>query len=125
MNATQRKDVRNEILARAQEDHLQLCDVISVLVEADPSLGDSDLKAEALAIIQELMVDGLISAGDVRSDNDRLVHEPWDGTVEQVIRRIDTQWSALGHHPTLGDVCWFATTQQGDAYAAPDRPHSA
>lgn len=34
-------------------------------------------------------------------------YEPWQGSTESQLARIESEWRALGHSPQIGDVAWF------------------
>lgn len=40
----------------------------------------------------------------------------WQTSPDETLRRIEQEWQALGS-VSLGDVCWLANTNAGDAWA--------
>lgn len=69
----------------------------------------------ALGLIAELLVEGLMVAGDV----DEQGHHPWPCSPGEAIERITREWlTEWGEElPTPGAVAWFANTPQGNEIA--------
>jgi hypothetical protein len=58
-----------------------------------------------LAVVRDLLNQGA-SAGDLTASDDK-PFEPWPGTVDEVMARIEREITALGRLPESGEVCWF------------------
>jgi len=39
-------------------------------------------------------------------------YEPWSGSADTQLRRIETEWRGLGRMPQIGDVAWFIVPVQ-------------
>ena len=79
-------------------------------------LSDQALRRElALGLIAELLVEGLVVAGDV----DEHGHRPWACSPGEAIARITREWVTewSGEVPTPGAIVWFANTDEGDLVA--------
>ena len=76
-----------------------------------------DEKAITMEIIQVMLKDGHMVAGDVPPDTDNPLDpgavEPWESSVEQTLARIERKWEHLEGFPAPSEVCWFATTDKG------------
>lgn len=69
----------------------------------------------ALGLIAELLVDGLMVAGDV----DEQGHHPWPCSPGEAIERIAREWlTEWGDElPTPGAIAWFTNTPRGNEIA--------
>jgi hypothetical protein len=69
----------------------------------------------ALGLIAELLVEGLMVAGDV----DEQGHHPWPCSPGEAIERIAREWlTEWGDElPTPGAIAWFANTPRGNEIA--------
>jgi len=68
-----------------------------------------------LGYIRRLLSDGMVVAGEMRSDTQGLVH--WRGTADEVIRQIEHLITEVGREPTLGDNAYLVATERGDEVA--------
>lgn len=79
-------------------------------------LSDRALRRElALGLIAELVVEGLVVAGDV----DEQGHHPWACSPGEAIERITREWvTEWGDEtPTPGAIVWLANTDEGNRIA--------
>ena len=92
MNITYEK-TKSYILAWSIEDTVSLYFVPS-FVEQCYRYEDSELiKITSLAIIKDLLEEGLVRAGDLLSDN-TFVH--WNMSIDEIIGKIKQEWENLG-----------------------------
>lgn len=65
----------------------------------------------ALGLIAELLVEGLMVAGDV----DETGHHPWQCSPGEAIERITREWLTEwgAETPTPGAIVWLAITETG------------
>lgn len=77
--------------------------------------GDLELRTVALDLIREVLVSGLMVAGEVTESG----HVPFDLSPETAADRIRDEWiSAWGlETPAPGAVAWLDNTAAGDAVA--------
>lgn len=77
--------------------------------------GPVALRDSTLALIAEVLMEGLMVAGDIVAND----HVPWPGTVETTIDRITREWiDEWGTEiPTPGAVVWLNNTPAGDEIA--------
>ncbi len=103
------------LLYNCHDDDVGLWDAISDVKEAFPNAPDEEIRQLALELFQKLLEAGLIKVGFPEWDDaGKLIFVPWSSTPNESITRIKSEWDALGRKPTLGDVCWFRTTEKGD-----------
>lgn len=79
----------------------------------DPNL----VREKVLHIVRDLLDAGLIDAG-FPADHGRW--ESWNLSPAETMSRIEAEWDALGHPPTIGDIVWFVSTIEGDRVLAKD-----
>lgn len=114
---------RDKIIARlineSREDFLQLAEVAGYAArdtgrhengEDDPStpLPIKDprvIKSNTLALVRDLLITKTIEAGELSEGGKKI--DPWRIPVEEVIVRIDREWSALGRMPNLYEIVWL------------------
>jgi hypothetical protein len=65
---------------------------------------DGEVKRVTLEVVREMLRRG-VQVGHFDSPG-WLV--PFEGTHEELVARIDREWTELGHMPSLDDICWFA-----------------
>jgi hypothetical protein len=70
------------------------------------------LRDAALALIGEVLHEGLMVAGDVLADE----HNPWQCSTEEAVDRIRREWldEWCDDVPSPGAVVWLANTPAGD-----------
>ncbi len=110
-----REKLKQLLLTEGREDHLGLWWVVGEVSDRLPSASGSEIRAETLAVIGELLEKGLLLAGFPKENGKDF--EPWSGSSKEVIARIDAEWAALGREPNIGEIVWFATTEAGDRAA--------
>lgn len=72
----------------------------------------AQLRSLAIGVIAEVLVSGLMVAGEVSEDG----HRPWDCSTEAALARIVEDWLAWGEEPpTPGAIVWLALTDAGRA----------
>ncbi len=75
----------------------------------------TELRDATLALIDEVLREGLMVAGDLVGSE----HVPWHGEPEEWVERIRQEW--LGEWcdevPTPGAIVWLRNTAAGDALA--------
>lgn len=75
---------------------------------------DKVVKKSSLALLRDLLVDGLVVVGDLDWDSGKL--SAWNLPVDEIISRIDLEWAELGRDPDLLEIAWVTTTEKGDRY---------
>ena len=70
----------------------------------------SQLRALSVGLIAELLVGGLVVAGEYDGES----HRPWDCSIGEAIVRVVEEWRSWGDTaPTPGAVVWLALTPAG------------
>ena len=76
--------------------------------------GDHDaVRQQSIGLITELLVEGLVNAGDVYTGT------PWDVSVGDCIVRITSEWlrEAPDEIPDTDTITWFSLTEKGEEVA--------
>jgi hypothetical protein len=98
-----------ELLVLGTADWIPAGEVASVCMTVGGAASESDVRELSLQVIADLLKRGLMEAGDVTSTGFRV----WPESVTEAISRIKREWRALGHNPSLGDICWLQSTRDG------------
>ncbi len=77
------------------------------------------IKAKTLSLVRDLLNTKRIMAGELADDGRNI--EPWSISVEQVVTRMDREWTALGKEPDMrNDIAWLgACTPEAWPHAKP------
>jgi hypothetical protein len=113
------QEMVDELVVRGADDWVMLSEV-DRLVATNAARHGFDLSESAritvgLEVIRAAIERGLTDTGDVSESPPGFV--PWSVPLPVAIERIGREWRATGELK-MGDVCWFANTNDGDAYAA-------
>ncbi len=106
------KEPHRHILQLCSEEQLGLWFAIAPIEDFYRGDDPASIKSKTLRVLRDLMKDGLIQAGVPTPDGAGFV--PWDMPADAAIARIQKEWDALGHEPSIGDIVWFAATPAGD-----------
>lgn len=99
-----RMSIADELYAEAASDLVGLWQIVGRV--EDVSGHKKQMRKECLLITQDLLERGLL-AGD--PPYSRYGYQPWaDQSPAAVLERIDAEWEALGHEPSIPDITWFA-----------------
>ncbi len=106
-------EMLDELLIYGYKEWLMASAVASVARFTGGADTPQAIRELSKVIIREFVVRGLMRIGDVT----RTGFVPWEGTLDEMIERIDRTWRTLPREPTLGDVCWLDATEKGEARA--------
>lgn len=71
-----------------------------------PITNPIEIKSKTLSLVRDLLNTRTIEAGDLAAGG-RIIN-PWQIPVEEVIHRIDREWTAHGRTPNLDfELVWF------------------
>jgi hypothetical protein len=90
--------------SEAEDDIIGLWEVVK-LAEEDTEEGKGEnLRGVSFEIVRRMLARGFW-AGDMKDGHSV---DPWpDQRPEAVIARIEAEWNALEHVPTIGDIVYF------------------
>lgn len=99
----------DELKNEAKSDEVGLWLIIRVVQEDLGVTKPAEVKKTALHLIQKLISSGQIHAASYSSDGSGYV--VWDGTVDDILKRISDEWDALKRTPNIGDIVTFLWRQ--------------
>ncbi|MDC0711102.1 hypothetical protein POL68_21715 [Stigmatella sp. ncwal1] len=73
-----------------------------------PGAPEEQIRLETLRAIRPLLNDGSLRAVNLLPGGS---YQPWEGSVDEHLARIDAEWAALKRPPDLGDIVWFIGTR--------------
>jgi hypothetical protein len=106
-------DILNELLLRGQDDWIQACELVSVILESMKGPPEQSLQAQTLAVLTEVLEEDLFEIGFVTEQG----FKPWGTGTVDAIRRVQSEWKALGRDPGLGDLFWLNLRPKGETLA--------
>jgi len=105
--------VANEIRSRGEDDWMMAAEVAWVA----KSVGGAETLSEVRDVSTEVLGD-VLRAGEMRIGTvTEEGFQPWEGTVEEWLQRVERQWDALGRLPEMGELFWLARIVDGTASA--------
>ncbi|ADO75226.1 SMI1/KNR4 family protein [Stigmatella aurantiaca] len=69
-----------------------------------PEASENEVRAETLRALRPLLNQGLFRAANLLPGGS---YQLWEGSVEEQLMRIDTEWATLGRPPDIGGIVWF------------------
>lgn len=104
--------VASAVVTELPDDFVGLWQIIADVRQHLP-VGDAEpVREMALRVVEHLLVTGRARPGMPTPDGRRFV--PWGISTEQALRRINTEWDALGREPSIGDIVWFDAPAAGN-----------
>lgn len=101
-------EVARILSEEAQTDTVGLWAVIWEVRQVIPSASSDEIRCATLAAVRDALDGGQVVAGQYADhDAESVAFSRWDVSVDEVLARIDREWTALGREPTLGDIVWF------------------
>lgn len=105
-------DIHELILALCVQDHVGLWFTLGE-VENELRISEPvEVRKRTLEILHDLLKAGLIQAGFPTPDGRGF--DPWILSADETIKRINREWKELGREPSIADIVWFTTTENGD-----------
>ena len=113
MTRTALNVMRDELLRDALGDCLSLSHVDGIAARTCPNDTLSKQQELVLRVIESLLTDELVVAGDIVGASDERV-EPWPLSVDEIVARIRERY--VDHHDDRNWVfsTWFALTETGE-----------
>jgi hypothetical protein len=102
-----------DVLNRGLDDWIDITELAFVAKSVGMAGTDAEIRDLSIEIIRNVVQEGLMEVGDVTTDG----FHRWGLSPDEVIKRIERDWGALGRWPYTGDICWLSNTEQGDEIA--------
>src|SRR5215510_14272801 len=101
-----RKEIVAQLLAECADDHVGLWEVVRAVQDEMDVRDPSELREVTLDVVRDLLDQPCLEAGFPAPDGRRF--NPWNISKEDVLKRVEHQWDALGRLPNIGDIVWFS-----------------
>jgi len=98
-------DLISGLIAEAKEDEVGLWLIIATLRNEFGVTDAHQRRLETIGIVMKLLESGEVSAGYYNLDRSGI--EVWDKPIEECVKRIEKEWTALGREPNIGDIVVF------------------
>jgi hypothetical protein len=98
-------EVYSEILSEANRDDVGLWFIIGCLQDECDIIEPGALRRETMRCVEWLLGSEMVVAGTYGPHDGRF--HRWSGSTEDILARIDSEWSALGRRPTIGEIVVF------------------
>jgi hypothetical protein len=107
------------ILRQGTDDWVPMAEVASLASGLLPNASQAEIRAAALAALNELQSKGFVRVGDVT----RSGFVAWAESPAEALERVEREWISVGL-PRLGDVGWLENTNAGReiGLSVPSRP---
>ncbi len=97
--------LRQEVVAKAQRDHVGLWEVIRAVRRHCPDLSPAERRGATLELLRSLLETGELVAGQPSTDGRNFA--TWGGSASEIVARIAKAWPEGGLDPNIGDIVWF------------------
>src|SRR5687767_12718075 len=105
-------DIVEALAEECHDDHVGLWRIVAA-IRFDLGLTDADqIRSTTLGLVRSLLDEPGIRAGHPTPDGRQFA--AWKLTPQQVIGRIEQEWSALGRDPDIGEITWFTSVNERD-----------
>ena len=110
------REIHKSVLAECAHDDVGLWSVIVRVYGqsyARHSILPDAVRRETISIVNDLLSEGLIEAGNPNG----LEFMRFSWSVSGIIDYIENEWNRLARTPDVGEVCWFRATPNGKKLA--------
>ncbi len=105
MNSRQQiRDLQQRWVREASTSDLGLWWIADDVRALMPCACEETVIHETLEVLRPLLEEGALRAVDLLADG---IFKPWPGTADEQLKKIESEWRALGSEPNIGDVVWF------------------
>jgi hypothetical protein len=99
--------VLESLAEECHDDHVGLWRVVNAVHDDLGATDPVETRALTLRLVRRLLEEGSMQVGHPAPDGGHF--NPWNHAVDQALRRIDAEWTALGREPDIGEVAWFTS----------------
>ena len=103
-------DVLQSLAEECHTDHVGLWEIVDAVRHDLGSTNDLETRTLTLRLVRGLLSKQGMQVGHPAPDGRHFVC--WDLPADQAVRRIEKEWSALGHEPNIGEIAWFTVAEQ-------------
>jgi hypothetical protein len=101
------QEFKKQLLDECERDEVGLWFIIRRLRDELGMNDQGQIRQSTLKMVRELLETGDVVAGDHASANSGLPAwkiVSWDGSIDDVLARIDREWDRLGREPNIGEI---------------------
>lgn len=102
------------VLSSALDDWVQAAEVTSIARTVGAMTSESAARDLSLQLIQHLLELDLVEVGTVTEEGG---FKPWNSSVTDAMRRMESEWRTHPRGPGLGEACWLNLTEKGQIQA--------
>lgn len=103
----------DEMILSGLDDWVDAAEVAYIAKAYGGASTDEEIRQLSIEIIREVIEKGLMRTGDITQGG----FKEWDLSDEEIVERINSEWTALGRRPNLGEICWLENTEEGNRRA--------
>ena len=100
-------EVLESLVDECHQDHVDLWEIVNA-VQFDLGANDpTETRALTLRLVHSLLDERGMRVGHPAPEDRHFVS--WELPLDEAVRRIEREWSALGHEPDIGEIAWFTS----------------
>lgn len=99
----------DDLLLTGCDDWIHIADLIWTVSSIGGATTKSEIREMVINIVREVLLQGLVTIGDVKKDG----YHDWGITMDEALERMKERWDALNRQPLTGDICWLEITKKG------------
>ena len=115
------RQLRRQVLAEGLVDWVSLPLLVGMTRDLEPTADDERMRHVVLTTIQELLTEGLVVVGTLKTDLSGVA--AWATDVSGSIDRLASEWVLLRHSATKVMDAWLENTPAGDEAARGMKGH--
>ncbi|MGD9153821.1 MAG: hypothetical protein PVG30_09295 [Gammaproteobacteria bacterium] len=104
------QELRKDFLISCKDDSTGLWEVIRSVKNILKIYDSQIIKNTILSMVLEFLMANYIVVGFPMRDGS---FQAWEGSPEELVRKIKYAWDILDREPNIGDVIWFYITSVG------------
>ena len=108
------RDCLDALLVSGLDDWVQAAEVASIARTTGAVMSEDAVRDLSLRLIRRLLEHDLMEVGTV-TEQDGFI--PWGVSLNEAMRRIESEWRTRPGGPGLGEVCWLNLTEKGQGQA--------
>jgi hypothetical protein len=94
-----------DLVAECRQDHVGLWEIVNAVRDELEPCDEAELKRRTQELLGQLLTERGMRVGQPAGDGRGFV--AWNASRDEAVRRIMSEWAALGKDPDIGDIAWF------------------
>jgi hypothetical protein len=100
-------EVLESLVEECQDDHVGLWRIVNAVRFDLGATNPRETQVLTLRLVRRLLGERGMLVGHPAPDGRHFL--AWNLPLDQALRRIEQEWSALGREPDIGEVAWFTS----------------